>query len=90
MIAAKGASEAIVDLCHLTPQNAAQVNETVAEMAAEGLRVPGVAKARIPGAALPDQQHHFDFEFLGLIALADPFVLLFLVRSGNAKRPVSG
>ena len=41
-------------------------------MAAEGLRVLGVAKAPFSGSTLPEQQHDFEFEFLGLIALADP------------------
>ena len=32
----------------------------------------GVAKAQFTSKALPDQQHDFQFEFLGLVALADP------------------
>lgn len=72
VIAVKGAPEAVADLCHLPEQSAAGLNENVAGMAAQGLRVLGVAKARVSSAALPDLQHAFDFEFLGLIALADP------------------
>jgi len=72
VIAAKGAPEAVVELCHLPEQDAAHLNEGVARMAAEGLRVLGVAKARFSGTTLPNQQHDFEFEFLGLIALADP------------------
>jgi P-type Ca2+ transporter type 2C len=72
VIAAKGAPEAIADLCHLPGQDATRLNESVAAMAAEGLRVLGVAKAQFSSATLPAQQHDFDFEFLGLIALADP------------------
>jgi Ca2+-transporting ATPase len=72
MIAAKGAPEAIADLCHLPEQDAAHLNESVARMAAEGLRVLGVAKAHFSATTLPDQQHDFEFEFLGLISLADP------------------
>ena len=72
VIAAKGAPEAVADLCHLPEQDAAHLNESVAQMAAEGLRVLGVARAQFSGATLPDQQHDFEFEFLGLIALADP------------------
>ena len=72
VIAAKGAPEAVADLCHLPEQDAAHLNESVARMAAEGLRVLGVAKARFSSTPLPDRQHDFDFEFLGLIALADP------------------
>ena len=72
VIAAKGAPEAISDLCHLPESDKAQVIQSVAEMADDGLRVLGVAKARFPSSRLPDQQHDFDFEFLGLVALADP------------------
>ena len=72
VIAAKGAPEAVAHLCHLPEQDATDLNEGVARMAAEGLRVLGVAKAQFSGTTLPDQQHDFEFEFLGLIALADP------------------
>ena len=72
VIAAKGAPEAIADLCHLPPQEAARLNGSAAGMAAEGLRVLGVAKAQFSSTTLPDEQHDFEFELLGLIALADP------------------
>jgi Ca2+-transporting ATPase len=72
VIATKGGPEAVADLSHLQEQEAAHLNESVARMAAEGLRVLGVAKAQFSGANLPDQQHDFELEFLGLIALADP------------------
>ena len=72
VIAAKGAPEAIADLCHLPPQEAARLNRSAAGMAAEGLRVLGVAKAHFSSITLPDEQHDFEFELLGLIALADP------------------
>jgi P-type Ca2+ transporter type 2C len=41
-------------------------------MAAEGLRVLGVARARFDGATLPDDPQAFVFSFLGLVGLADP------------------
>ena len=41
-------------------------------MAAEGMRVLGVARASFAGRAWPDSQHDFAFEFLGLVGLADP------------------
>ena len=37
-----------------------------------GLRVLGVAKAKLKKTKLPTKQHDFAFEFIGLIALADP------------------
>jgi Ca2+-transporting ATPase len=72
LIAAKGAPEAIVDLCHLDAAQAARMALQVQAMAADGLRVLGVARATFPNAELPAQQHDFDFVFLGLIALEDP------------------
>lgn len=72
MIAAKGAPEAIVDLCHLPSEQAAAISIEVARMASAGLRVLGVAQATFESAELPGNQHDFDFEFLGLVALEDP------------------
>ncbi len=72
LIAAKGAPEAIVDLCHLQPARAAAIAAQVAAMANDGLRVIGVASAIFPAASLPDNQHVFEFVFLGLVALQDP------------------
>ena len=72
MIAAKGAPEAIVDLCHMDATRQAAIAAQVATMAGAGLRVLGVARATFAAGELPDEQHDFDFEFLGLIALEDP------------------
>ncbi len=72
MIAAKGAPEAIADLCHLDPTQADQIASEVAAMAGQGLRVLGVARALFDAKELPENQHDFVFEFLGLVALEDP------------------
>jgi len=72
VIAAKGAPEAIVDLCHMSADRHAAVAAQVSAMAREGLRVLGVARARFGAAPLPDIQHDFEFEFLGLLGLEDP------------------
>jgi P-type Ca2+ transporter type 2C len=73
VIAAKGAPEAIVDLCHLDEGTKAAIFEQVHRMANEGLRVLGVAHAQFqPAASLPPKQHDFPFEFVGLVGLADP------------------
>jgi P-type Ca2+ transporter type 2C len=72
MIAAKGAPEAIVDLCHLDLPRATNIAAQVRLSAEAGLRILGVARSTFRTETLPDNQHDFDFEFLGLIALEDP------------------
>jgi Ca2+-transporting ATPase len=72
LIAAKGAPEAIIDLCHLDAAQGERIVAQVQAMAGDGLRVLGVARATFPSGELPDQQHDFQFGFLGLIALEDP------------------
>ena len=72
VIAAKGAPEAVIDLCHLDESQARELEGRISEMAGEGLRVLGVAKASFKKTALPGNQHDFKFDFLGLIGFADP------------------
>ncbi len=71
-VAAKGAPEAIIDLCHLDADKTAAILREVAQMATQGLRVLGVARASFEKISLPPIQHDFDFEFIGLLGLADP------------------
>lgn len=79
VIAAKGAPEAVLDICHLGEEEIGRLSEKINSMAAEGLRVLGVAKSEFPQPRLPGGQHDFRFDFLGLIGLADP------VRPGVAE-----
>ena len=72
VIAAKGAPEAIIDLCHLSAGAAQRITAQVNRAAAGGLRLLAVARASFSRHDLPPLQHDFDFEFLGLLALADP------------------
>ena len=74
VIAAKGAPEAIADLCHLPDVGARPRSTTQVETAANaGLRVLAVARAKFTAtAALPTEQHDFDFEYLGLVGAARP------------------
>lgn len=71
-IAAKGAPEAIADLCHLNAAETTALTRSVDAMAAEGLRVLGVARASFAGQTWPETQHDFAFQFLGLVGLSDP------------------
>ncbi|MBK1888867.1 cation-translocating P-type ATPase [Undibacterium sp. 14-3-2] len=82
VIASKGAPEAIADLCHLSVEQINALHKEVDLLAKQGLRVLGVAKAQFSPVSLsatentdnklPPIQHDFEFEFIGLIALADP------------------
>ena len=72
VVAAKGAPEAIARLCGLGPEEKAATMAAVDAMAADGLRVLGVAKAPCAGEAWPETQQGFSYEFLGLVGLADP------------------
>lgn len=73
VVAAKGAPEAIADLCHLQETARVEMLGQVERLADKGLRVLAVAKARHSVAAeWPEIQHDFDFELVGLIGLADP------------------
>jgi Ca2+-transporting ATPase len=72
VIAAKGAPEAIFDLCHLEAAEQSRLAAKVQEMAARGLRVLAVAKAYFQKPSLPEIQHAFDFGPVGLLGFADP------------------
>jgi Ca2+-transporting ATPase len=72
VIAAKGAPEAIADLCHFDAQRLKWLEEKIDILSNQGKRVIGVARARYKQIDLPDQQHDFQFEFIGLLGLADP------------------
>jgi len=72
IIATKGSPEAIFELCHLDAAEKKRLSQAVEELAANGLRVLGVAKAGINAANLPEIQHDFKFDFIGLIGLSDP------------------
>lgn len=72
VVAAKGAPEAMAELCRLSPEQTARLTAQAVAMADRGLRVLGVAKATYHGETWPERQQDFEFEFLGLAGLADP------------------
>lgn len=72
VVAAKGAPEAIVDLCHLDDKTKIQITTHINTMANEGLRVLAVAQARFSGDTWPTSEHDFEFSFVGLLGLNDP------------------
>jgi len=72
VISAKGSPEAIADLCHLNNQQKKEILHQVQILAEKGLRVLGVAKANFKEEILPEKQHDFEFEFVGLLGFIDP------------------
>ncbi len=72
LLAAKGAPEAILDLCHLGPEERSRALARAEALAAGGLRVLGIAMGTHLDEGLPESQHDFTFELLGFVALEDP------------------
>ncbi|MGN6376095.1 MAG: cation-translocating P-type ATPase [Sphingomonas sp.] len=72
VIAAKGAPEAIGELCRLSVEARRVMMNAAHDMAARGIRVLGVAQAQVAHAELGERQQDHDFELCGLIGLADP------------------
>ena len=72
IVAAKGAPEAVIELCHLDAATQSRIAAAVDVLAADGLRVLAVAEGRFEGKDWPATEHDFDFEFLGLLGLSDP------------------
>ncbi len=72
LVTAKGAPETIAELCRLGLEEREVLAGRVDEMAGQGLRVLGVARAEHEPAGLPESQTGFAFEFVGLLGLEDP------------------
>ena len=67
VIAVKGAPEAIIKHSNLTSEEKKEVQKTVAQLAADGLRVLGVGESKFEGENFPENQEEFKFKFLGLL-----------------------
>jgi P-type Ca2+ transporter type 2C len=72
VIAAKGSPEAIADLCHFNQPQNERLLKLIEGMTDKGLRVLGVARALFKKTGLPELQHDFIFEFVGLFGFIDP------------------
>lgn len=71
IVATKGAPEAIFALCRFGPDERRRLMTVADTMAAEGLRILGVARSSVLADHLPDNPRDFDFTFLGFVGLAD-------------------
>lgn len=72
IIAAKGAPEALLNICGLSDREKEQANDALQMLAADGYRVLGVGKANFNGDNFPKAQQDFPFIFLGIVAFYDP------------------
>ncbi|MEA5443511.1 HAD-IC family P-type ATPase [Cyanobium gracile] len=82
-LAAKGAPEAIADLCHLDADQTTRLLAAADGLASQGLRVLAVAcgldgvpvhggQSTASSGGLPEDVHGYLFEPVGFVALADP------------------
>ncbi|GAB3241396.1 HAD-IC family P-type ATPase [Hymenobacter seoulensis] len=72
LVAAKGAPEGILARCALPEPDREAALAALQQLAATGLRVLGVARCPAIPAAYPAAQEAFAWEFVGLVAFADP------------------
>jgi Ca2+-transporting ATPase len=72
VIAAKGAPEAIAGLCGIDGTELAALRTRIEALAADGLRVLGIARAVWHERVLPEAQQAVQYTFCGLVGFADP------------------
>ncbi len=72
IIAAKGAPEALVAVCNLSPEEKGEIQQAIENLALEGYRVLGVGEANFTGNDFPKTQQEFKFRFKGIVAFYDP------------------
>ncbi|MBP6681510.1 MAG: cation-translocating P-type ATPase [Saprospiraceae bacterium] len=72
IIAAKGAPEAILKLCHLTDVQLQEVQAIIDQLALQGYRILGVATSSHTGNDFPAAQQSFPFALTGLVVFYDP------------------
>lgn len=72
IIAAKGAPEAIIELCNLTALEKEQIESTIRTITSSGYRVLAVGESDFEDKNYPSTQQELPFNFVGLIAFYDP------------------
>ncbi len=72
LFSAKGAPEAIIDLCRLEPAEQKVLIDQVQAMAERGLRVIAVAEGSWTDEDWPATQRGLPYRFVGLVGLMDP------------------
>lgn len=72
IIAAKGATEALMKVSKLSEEEQAVINDAIRLLAAEGYRLLGFASAAFSGNNFPSTQQEIEFSFKGILAFYDP------------------
>lgn len=72
IIAAKGAPEAIMNVCQLSKEDQSKIRKEIDEFGKQGYRLLGVAKSNFEGDDFPKKQQDIQFEFLGMVVFYDP------------------
>ncbi|NHA03378.1 cation-translocating P-type ATPase [Mucilaginibacter sp. HC2] len=96
IIAAKGASEAIMRLCVLSEEEHQHTMAAISTLAENGYRVLGVGEAILGAHKFPASQQEFSFIFKGIVAFYDPpkanikDVLKTFYQAGLAVKIITG
>lgn len=96
IIAAKGAPEALMQVCQLDASEKQQITAAMQTLAADGYRILGVGEATFAGNNFPKAQQSLPFEFKGIVAFYDPpkknihSVLTAFYKAGITVKIVTG
>lgn len=72
IIAAKGAPEALMNVCNLTTTEKQQIEKAIKTITSEGYRVLCVGESDFEGSNFPKTQQEIPFVFKGIVAFYDP------------------
>jgi Ca2+-transporting ATPase len=72
IVAAKGAPEALVNVCHVSTTERQQIEKAIQTITSEGYRVLGVGESDFEGNDFPETQQEISFTFKGIVAFYDP------------------
>ncbi|SFG99832.1 cation-translocating P-type ATPase [Pedobacter insulae] len=72
IVAAKGAPEALMNVCDLTEVEKQKIEDALLTITKEGYRVLGVGQCEFSGTDYPKTQQEFPFVLKGIVAFYDP------------------
>jgi P-type Ca2+ transporter type 2C len=96
IIAAKGAVEALMNVCNLNATEKQQIDNAIKDLTSNGYRILGVGESAFTGNNFPKNQQEFSFDFKGIIAFYDPpkkniqAVLQHFYNAGIAVKIITG